>query len=144
MPVKGFRLAACALIIMAAAGSSAFAAPGRPDPQACAGVDRTLSPARRQDYAGLIATAIGKGVTPPQVQIHSALSYGAWSAAYAGTPVADDGFFFFRKSGSRKRFRDVWGGMAQPSDRPALIAWARKIGAPARFAACFAQTAIGG
>jgi hypothetical protein len=100
-----------------------------------------------REYASPVAAAVskvvGERVMPSDVRISKFLRSGSWSAVYASTPVADDGFLFFQEVNGKKRFRDVWGGMAEPSDRPDLIAWARKTGAPEGLSACFADTAIG-
>lgn len=143
MPVRGFRLIACVVVAATLGASEAPAASGHQDRRACAEVDTNLSPARKQEYAGLVAAAVGKRVRPTQVKIFNVLTSDAWSAVYAGTPVADDGFLFFQEINGKKQYKDAWGGMAQPSERPDLIAWAKKIGAPESLAACFADVAIG-
>ena len=82
-------------------------------------------------------------VKPSQLQFSTIMESGNWSAAYISTPVADDGVMFFQTVSGRKHFRDVWGGGADPSERPELVAWARKLGAPADLAKCFAETVTG-
>src|SRR5690606_702943 len=52
--------------------------------------------------------------------------------------------FFFEEVDGHKQFRDVWGGMAEPSERPELIEWARNLGAPENLATCFAHYIIDG
>jgi hypothetical protein len=111
------------------------------DHRACAGVDMDASQARKHEYAGLVAGTVGQNVKPSAVNILEFRSSGTWSMVYADTPVADPGYFFFQSVEGQKRFKDVWGGMAQPSDRPEITAWAKKLGAPNNLAVCFAQMA---
>jgi hypothetical protein len=141
MLTKKFPFVACAVFVATLGAGSALAA-GQ-DHHVCAGVDTRLSPSRTQEYTGLVAAAVGKTVKPSQVEIIKFLTSGSWSAVYASTPVADPGYLFFQEVDGKKQFRDAWGGMAQSSDRPELIAWAKKLGAPESLAACFADTAIG-
>jgi hypothetical protein len=141
MLAKEFPFIACAVIVATLGAGSALAA-GQ-NHRVCAGVDTRLSPSRAQEFTGPVAAAAGERVKPSQVKIVKFLTSGSWSAVYASTPAADDGYFFFQQVDGKKQFRDVWGGMAQPSERPDLIAWAKKIGAPESLAACFADTAIG-
>jgi hypothetical protein len=44
-----------------------------------------------------------------------------------------------RQSAGKKQFRDVWGGYAEPSEKPELVSWAKKLGAPQNPANCFAE-----
>ncbi|MCO4319607.1 hypothetical protein M8997_020680 [Phyllobacterium sp. 21LDTY02-6] len=108
----------------------------------CAGVRLDLTKARKQAYAPLVAAAVGNKVKPAKVEFNAILESGDWSAAYVSTPIADDGMMFFQTVNSKKQFRDVWGGFADESDRPDLIKWARKLGAPDKLARCFAQVVI--
>lgn len=107
---------------------------------ACDGVKVEMTTARKQEYAALVAAAMENKVKPAQVKFEAILESGDWSAAYASTPAADDGMMFFQKVNGKKKFRDVWGGYAEPSEKPDLIAWAKKLGVPANLATCFAQT----
>jgi hypothetical protein len=141
---KGIPLIACAVIAVTLHTSSVLAAANGQDHRACTSVDMNSSPARKQEYARLVADAVGQKVRPSNVTIQTFLSSGSWSVVYADTPVADPGYFFFQTVEGRKRFKDVWGGMAQSSDRPELIAWAKKRGAPDSLAVCFAHVVIGG
>lgn len=138
------RILFIAGVVLAATLGSAGAFAASQDRRACAGVDMSLFQARKQEYAGLVAAAVGQKVRPSETTIDKFLSSGSWSMVYAEIPIADPGYFLFQEVGGQKRFKDVWGGMAQAEDRPELIAWARKLGAPAGLAACFAATAIGG
>ena len=107
---------------------------------ACDGVKVEMTTVRKQEYAALVAAALENKVKPAQVKFEAILESGDWSAAYASTPAADDGMMFFQKVNGKKKFRDVWGGYAEPSEKPGLIAWAKKLGVPANLATCFAQT----
>jgi len=141
---KGLPLIACAVITATLGTSSALAAASGQDHRACTSVDMNSSQACKREYAGLVADAVGQNVKPPNVTIQTFLASGSWSAVCADTPVADPGYFFFQAVEGRKRFKDVWGGMAQSSDRPKLVAWAKKLGAPDSLTACFAHVATGG
>jgi hypothetical protein len=123
---------------MLASGASLHALERQP---ACDGLDTSLSSDRRQEYAALVARAVAEGVRPSGVKIHRFMAIGAWSAVSVSTPVTDDGYLFFQETDGRKQFRDVWGGWADPSEKPELIKWVTNLGAPERLAACFADTA---
>jgi hypothetical protein len=114
--------------------------------QGCDGIDTALTGARRAEYAALVAKVLAPSVRAGQIEILHVFEDGTWSAVEATTPVSDVGMFFFDASQGAKRFKDVWGGLAQKSDRPQLVRWASKLGAPARLAQCFArfETARGG
>ncbi len=140
--VKSLLFVTCVILAATLGNAGAFAAAqGR---TSCAGMETGLSSARRQEYAGLVADAVERKVKPSEVTIHKFLSNGSWRVVYADIPIADPGYFFFQEVEGRKHFKDVWGGVAQPEDRPELTSWARKLGVPERLAACFADTAIGG
>ncbi|MDP0929451.1 hypothetical protein Q0601_19875 [Paracoccus onubensis] len=114
----------------------------------CAGVDTDLTDPRTQDYTRLIAETVSEGLEgseqlrPSDVEIYSYLQSGNWSAVEAAVPTADVGMFFFEEIDGLKEFRDVWGGWADPSDRPELIAWAEALGTPEELATCFAHVII--
>lgn len=130
--------AAIALVGLAGltmASTSAFAAGN-----ACDGVKVEVTKARKQEYAPLVAAAMDHKFKPAQVGFNSIMESGDWSAAYVSTPISDDGVMFFQATNGKKRFRDVWGGWADPSEQPELVTWARKLGAPADLARCFAET----
>ncbi|WP_159589742.1 hypothetical protein [Chelativorans xinjiangense] len=115
--------------------TSAFAATS-----ACDGVKVDVTKARKEAYAPLVASVMESKVKPAQVKFSTIMESGNWSAVYVSTPVSDDGVMFFQTVAGKKRFRDVWGGWADPSERPELVAWAKKLGAPADLARCFAET----
>ncbi|WP_163268856.1 hypothetical protein [Chelativorans alearense] len=115
--------------------TSAFAANS-----ACHGVKVEMTKARKAEYAPLVASVMESEVKPAQVTFSTIMESGNWSAAYVSTPVSDDGVMFFQTVAGKKRFRDVWGGWADPSERPELVAWAKKLGAPTDLARCFAET----
>lgn len=105
----------------------------------CDGVKLELTKVRKQDYATIVASAVDHKVKPAQVEFNAILESGDWAAAYVSTPIADDGMMFFQTVNGKKQFRDVWAGYADDSDRPDLVKWARKLGAPEKLARCFAQ-----
>jgi hypothetical protein len=106
----------------------------------CDGVKVEVTLARKQEYAPLIASAMDNRVKSAQVEFSTIMESGNWSAAYISTPVADDGVMFFQTVNGKKHFRDVWGGWADPSEKPELVTWAEKLGAPKELAKCFAET----
>ncbi|MGW9465076.1 hypothetical protein ACWGSJ_19480 [Brucella cytisi] len=108
---------------------------------ACDGVTTTLTIQQKSDYTSLIAQSLGKKVKPASISIESFMQYGNWSVVYADVPVADPGYFFFDHSSKQPKLKDVWGGMAERSEIPDLIKWAKKLGANKQIAACFADTA---
>jgi len=126
--VSGFALVYAAIVCCAA-----YAA------QPCDGVDTDISPAREQEYAGLVAKAVTAKIKPSTVKFHNFMASGDWSAVYVSTPVGDDGVFFFQNVNGQKQFKEVWGGWADPAEKPDLTKWARKLGAPQNLAACFAD-----
>jgi hypothetical protein len=106
----------------------------------CDGVKVEVTTARKQEYAPLVASAMENKVKPAQVEFSTIMESGNWSAAYVSTPVSDDGVMFFQTVNGKKHFREVWGGYADPSEKPELVSWAKKLGAPQDLAKCFAET----
>ncbi|WP_119272043.1 hypothetical protein [Taklimakanibacter deserti] len=106
----------------------------------CDGVKVEVTEARKQEYAPLVASAITKKVKPAEVKFLAILESRNWSAAYVTTPLSDDGMMFFQTVNGKKQFREVWGGYADPSEKPELASWAEKLGAPQDLARCFAKT----
>jgi len=129
--------------MIAFAGLNMVPAPALAATDVCNGVKVEMTKARKGEYAPLVAAAMDSKIKPSQVTFSAIMESGNWSAAYISTPVSDDGVMFFQAVAGKKRFRDVWGGWAEPSDRPELIAWATKLGAPVALARCFAATVIG-
>jgi hypothetical protein len=109
----------------------------------CAGVDQALTSARKQEYATLVASFLSNKAKPAQIKVMAFMREGAWSVAYVSTPVSDDGYVFFQETQGANHGKDVWGGMAQPSEQPEIAAWAKKLGAPDNLARCFALHATG-
>lgn len=109
----------------------------------CAGVDKPLSDDGRQEYAQHVATVVGKGVQPEQVDIHKHMQSGNWSAVHVSTPETDDGVLFFETANGQRQFKEAWGGAADPSDKEELATWAKEQGAPEALARCFAHTVAG-
>jgi hypothetical protein len=105
----------------------------------CDGVKVEMTKVHEQEYAPLVAAAMDNKVKPAQVKFSAILESGDWSAAYVSAPASDDGVMFFQTVDGKKRLREVWGGWADPSEKPELEAWAKKLGAPAGLAKCFAE-----
>lgn len=127
------------IVMVGLAGSgmaltSAFAANS-----ACDGVKVEVTKARKQEYAPLVVSAMTNKFKPAQAKFFTIMESGNWSAAYVSTPVSDDGVMFFQTVNGKKQFRDVWGGYADPSEKPELVSWAKKLGAPQDLAKCFAE-----
>ncbi|MGH6861052.1 MAG: hypothetical protein ACRECY_12390 [Phyllobacterium sp.] len=118
--------------------TSAFAAHN-----ACDGVTVEATLSRKHEYAPLVAAAMDNTFKPAQATFIAIMESDDWSAAYVSVPVADDGVMFFQTVNGKKQFRDVWGGFAQPSEKPQLVSWAKKLGAPEKLAKCFAETVTG-
>lgn len=128
------------LIQSTAIFSLLLASPAVMAQETCFSLDTALTVVRAQEYAPLIAQA-AEGTTPEQVEFLSFVESGRWSVVYAATPVADPGYFFFEKVSGKNQFKDVWSGMADPSEQPELVKWAETLGAPTELATCFAETA---
>lgn len=107
---------------------------------ACSGVTTTITKQQKADYAALIATSLGKKVKSASVKINSFMQYENWAIVYAGVPVADPGYFFFDLSSKTPKYKDVWGGIADESEIPDIVKWAKGIGANEKIADCFART----
>lgn len=106
----------------------------------CDGVKVEVTKARKQEYAPLVAAAMENKFKPARAKFFTIMESGDWSAAYVSTPVSDDGVMFFQTVNGKKQFRDVWGGFAEPSEKPELVSWAKKLGTPEKLAWCFAET----
>ena len=124
-------------LMLSALLTSAHAASAK---SACDGVTTTISTQQKADYAALIAKSFGKKVKPASVKINSFMQYDKWSIVYADVPVADPGYFFFDISPNVPKFKDVWGGIADESEMPEIVKWAKGIGANEKIAECFART----
>ncbi|NTG30069.1 hypothetical protein G6L33_22865 [Agrobacterium rhizogenes] len=110
----------------------------------CQDIKVAITDLRKQEYGALVASAMETKIKASQVRFYSILESGVWSAAYVSTPASDDGVMFFETVNGKKRFRDVWGGWADPSEIPELIAWAKKLGVSKDIASCFAKLVTGG
>lgn len=115
---------------------------------ACADVVTDLTVQRADRYADLIASTFSEDLEPSErllpsdVEISAVLENGDWSAVNAAIPTADIAMLFFEKVDGEKQFKDAWGGMAEPSERPELIEWAEALGAPENLATCFADQMV--
>lgn len=119
--------------LAAGAGVACAAAP-------CRGVDESLTDARRQAYAPIVAGATQANLKPSDVTVLHFLAEGDWIVVGASVPAADgEGYFFFERIGDKLRFHDVWGGVAERSEAGEVAAWARRPGAPAGLSRCFAE-----
>lgn len=107
----------------------------------CAGADTRLTPARAQHFAPAVAKAAG-GVAPSSVELTGFAQQGDWIFVHAEFTELEPAFFFFRIEGDKMRFVDLWAGFTVEEEKDEDVAWARSIGLPADFAACFARTAI--
>ncbi|WP_048648845.1 hypothetical protein [Nitratireductor soli] len=116
--------------------------PAGASPLKCDGVDTQLTKERRAEYTGLVAQALEMKPKVANVEIDKFMQSGAWSAVYASTAVSDDGVLFFETVGGKKQFKDVWGGIADPSERKELIDWAKDLGSPENLAKCFAHMIV--
>jgi hypothetical protein len=96
----------------------------------CVGVDQALTSARKQEYAALVANFLRNKAKPSQIEVIGFMQEGAWSVAYASTPISDNGYFFFAEERGTRRAKDVWGGIGVPAEQPEITAWAKKLGAP--------------
>lgn len=132
-------------VILATTGTQALADAD----DACADIDTDLTDQRVIEYRDLIASTFSgelepsERLLPSDVEIYAFLESGDWSAVNAAIPTADIAMLFFEKVGDEKQFRDAWGGMAVPSERPELVEWAEALGAPQELATCFADQMAG-
>ncbi|WP_292236807.1 hypothetical protein [Mesorhizobium sp.] len=129
------KIVVVGLAVLGVTPAPAFAAD-----HACDGVKVEATKARKQEYAHLVVSAMDSKFKPAQAKFITIMESGNWSAAYVSTPVSDDGVMFFQTVNGKKQFRDVWGGYAEPSEKPELVSWAKKLGAPQDLAKCFAET----
>lgn len=108
----------------------------------CKDVDTALTSERKATYSKLVANSLDSKVSASKVEIQAYMEASSWSVVYAGVPVADPGYFFFRSVNGKPEFKEVWGGMADESETPELVRWAEKLGAPKSVAECFARNAV--
>jgi hypothetical protein len=131
------------IVVTGLAGLGMMLTPAFAATNACEGVQVELTKAHEQAYAPLVAAAMDNKLKPAQVEFEAIMESGDWSAAYVSTPITDDGVMFFQTINGKKQFREVWGGFAEPSEKPQLVRWAKKLGAPDKLARCFAETVAG-
>lgn len=126
-------------IITAATGTHALAEAN----DACANLDTDLTSQRAGEYADLIANAFSKDPDPSErflpvdFDVYGFMSIGDWSAVRGDIPIADSALFLFETVDGKKQFRDVWGGLTEPSDQSDLMKWAEAAGVPQSIVACF-------
>lgn len=131
-------------IILAAAGL-ALASPAQAAD--CAALTAKLTSATRTADAAMIRKQAGQKVRASGID--AVLTEGQWRLVWASPVNAEQGVFFFRRTGkSGWRFVDIWGGVAAPDEREDVVKWARALGggdgAPPRIAQCFADRVISG
>ncbi|MBV7483875.1 hypothetical protein [Bordetella sp. BOR01] len=119
------------------AAISAWAGAGHAHP--CDGLAMAVNAQNHDAYATAAAQALTGHVRPASIKMNRLYRAGAWSAAWLDIPGHESGVFFFEDQGAVPGFKEVWGGIADPSEMPELVAWARKLGAPQDLARCFAQ-----
>lgn len=142
MTIRNFL--AAMVIITAATGTHALAETADAD-DACANLDTDLTDQRAGKYADLITDTFSKDLEPSErflpadVDVYGFMEIGDWSAVQGDIPTADSALFLFEKVDGKKQYKDVWGGLIEPSDESELIEWAEAAGAPQGIAACFAQ-----
>ncbi len=128
------RVGGAALLGVAMA---AWAGAGHADP--CDGLAVAMNADNHKTYATAAARGLTVQVRPASIKMEKLYRDGAWSAAWLDIPGQESGVFFFQDRDGAPRFKEVWGGMADASDRPDLVKWARQLGAPEGLARCFAQ-----
>lgn len=111
---------------------------GMANADACAGFDTQLTPSRAVEYAKLVRGAMDNRVEAADVDIDQFLQGDAWTAIHASTTITDPAFFLFETKDGAPRFKDVWGGMVDDDASVGMMEWAKSLGAPEDFAACFA------
>lgn len=110
---------------------------------ACADVDRTLSPEQRRAETERLTALAGMGRA---LEVEAVLRQGEWTAVIA-TPVdAERGVYFIRTApGAQAQLVETWGGSGPASERPEIAAWAQALpGSPPReLSQCFATMVTG-
>ena len=89
----------------------------------------------------LVPSSFGLSSVSRYVSIGEVLSDGKWRVIWATPENAENGVYFFRRGAKAWRYVDVWGGVVAPGEKPGVLSWARKLGAPPAIARCFADTA---
>jgi hypothetical protein len=103
----------------------------------CDGVHRGLTDARKLQ----LQHAIARQKRLKAVDVYQSFSDAGWSIIYVGTPVSDNGYFFY--SGDpllSARPVNVWGGAAMVFETTEIANWVTSNvkGIPERLAKCFA------
>lgn len=105
----------------------------------CPALLTKATPATRAADAALIRKLAHQNVRASG--IGEVLSDGKWRVIWATPENAENGVYFFRRGAKAWRYVDVWGGVVAPGEKPGVLSWARKLGAPPAIARCFADTA---
>ena len=103
----------------------------------CDGVNRSLTDSRKLQ----LAHAIARQKKLKTVAVYQSFSDANWSIIYVGTPVSDNGYFFY--SGDplvAAHPINVWGGAAMAFETTDIAKWvsSKVKGIPTRLANCFA------
>ena len=115
-------------------------ASGQPRSLPCSTYLVSPRPAQRRADAGYVQRATHYRVTANNVGLVMATSN--WRIIWATPAASEQGVFFFHRNRSSYRLLHTWGGVALPSDRAHIVAWAVNLGVPAPVARCFAAKLI--
>lgn len=107
----------------------------------CPALLAKATPAARAADAALIRKGSHQNVRASG--IGEAISDGKWRVVWATPEDAENGVFFFRRTGKAWRYVNVWGGVIAPGEQTDAVSWARKLGASPAIAKCFAETVAG-
>ena len=111
----------------------------------CAALNLRLTPAVRRAEAARVTSLAGRRVRAPEVS--RVLADGNWRLVFATPADAERGVFVIRRTGSRYRLVDTWGGVLAPDESGAAAAWARGLpggGVPRRLANCMNEAILAG
>lgn len=110
-------------------GTSAIAGP-------CTGVDRSLSPARKQ----ALKLAIAKQLKLENPEIVKSFQAKGWFIIHVATGVSDDMFLFYNGDPINHTAVTDWGGAAAIDETDEIKAWVieNAKGIPDELATCFA------
>jgi hypothetical protein len=112
----------------------------------CTGASTTLTSAQRKMYARSISSNLTKWQSPALIKIDETLTLHNWTAVWAAPKDMEQGVFIYSQEKSGLTFHDVWGGYAEPSDKPIIVRWVKKLApsVPDDFAECVAETITAG
>jgi len=131
MKILGFLLFFFVLIFVASPVSAQ---------DACAGVDRTLSP-QTKALGPVIVKQVRQKIGPQAgAEILYSFRFQNWRILYVVTGVSDDVYLFYPGDPAQKPFVTTWGGAATVDEEQGIRRWTLKNapGIPPRLASCFA------